>query len=174
MLEATRVTFSGVEVLSAMSCSALYMPTPSRPSRAKRFLWAHRPLPGHSTQPASGNSRAPASTQRAKLKVMGGMAPCIMRPTTALPAHSSGGIRSRAMVDGVRRAGADMPALYPYGHALRWRGADGLPHWRHGGFVAACGSFQKEGDSHDPDQPRRAHPRQRRPRTARDRTAERV
>ena len=141
MLDATSVTLMGVEVLSAMYCSALYSPTPSSPSNAKRLRCGHSPLPGRSTQAASGSSNAPANTQRRKLKVMGGMAPCIKRPTTALPAHMSGGISSRAMVDGVRRgAGADMrhcthPVMPRAGTGLTaCREGDTVISWQHGGW----------------------------------------
>ena len=42
-----------------------------------------------------------ASTQRRKFSVTGGISSCARRPTTALPAHSSGGIVSSSAVPGV-------------------------------------------------------------------------
>lgn len=104
MLAATSVTFSGVEVFSAMYCSALYEPTLSTPSRPKRRQWAHRPLRARRIHQVQGSSRSSTSTQRSRFRVMGGIRPFISRPTTALPAHIRGGSVSRAMVAGVRRA----------------------------------------------------------------------
>ena len=42
-----------------------------------------------------------ASAQRRKFSVTGGISPCAIRPTTALPAHSKGGIVSSSAVPGV-------------------------------------------------------------------------
>ena len=103
MLAATSVTFSAVEVCSARYCSALYRPTPSRPSSAKRRQCAYSPLPGRSTQPPSGSNSTNASSQRRKFSVSGGTRSTTSRPTTALPAHSRGGKVNKAAVAGVRR-----------------------------------------------------------------------
>ena len=93
-----------VEVCSARYCSALYSPTPSRPSSAKRRQCGYSPLPGRSTQPPSGSNSTNASSQRRKFSVSGGTRSTTNRPTTALPAHSKGGSVNRAAVAGVRRA----------------------------------------------------------------------
>src|SRR5690606_1056122 len=104
VLDATSVTFMGEDVLSARYCSELYRPTPSSPSSANRRQCGHKGLPGRSTQPAMGSSMSSASAQRRKFRVNGGTTPCIMRPTTALPAHIRGGSISSTSVVGVRRA----------------------------------------------------------------------
>ena len=101
MLAPTSVTLIGVEVCSAMYCSALYRPMPSSPSSANRRHWPHSALPGRSTPQASDSSSAKASSQRRKLSVNGETSVCTMRPATALPAHISGAITSRAVVAGV-------------------------------------------------------------------------
>ena len=69
----------------------------------KRRHWGHSPLSRRQTQAANGNSSTKASTQRKKFSVMGGTRSYTSRPTTALPAHSSGGRVNNKTVMGVMR-----------------------------------------------------------------------
>ena len=95
VIEPTKVTLMGVEVLSAKYRRALYPPILSRLSQAKRRQHCHSGLLRRSTGAASGSSRANAILQRNRLSVIGETIPVTKRPTTALPAHSNGGTVSK-------------------------------------------------------------------------------
>src|SRR5450830_339892 len=93
-------------------------------SAAKRRQLGHSRLPRRKTGAASGSSSAPAMAQRSRLSVMGDTSGATTRPTTALPAHITGGRVSKAAALSVSFAvfmnwslgSADWPRI----HRLDW------------------------------------------------------
>ena len=70
----------------------------SSASPTKRRQLGHKALPRRNTGAAKGNSNTKAIAQRSRLRVIGDTIGAIMRPTTALPAHSKGGRVSKKAV----------------------------------------------------------------------------
>jgi hypothetical protein len=71
---------------------------PNKPNKAMRRQCDHKGLLGRNTQAARGSNSIKTTAQRSKLNVMGGTCVVINRPTTALPAHSKGGVDSNKAV----------------------------------------------------------------------------
>jgi len=87
MLPPIKVTLMGVDVSKERYKSALYEPTPSKPSQRKRILFCQMGLSDLSNLQPMGNKISAANDQRKVLSMMGEIAPTAKRPTMALPAQ---------------------------------------------------------------------------------------
>jgi hypothetical protein len=87
MLPPIKVTLIGVDVSKDRYKSALYEPTPSKPSQRKRILFCQMGASDLNSFQAMGNKISPASSQRKVLSMMGDISPTAKRPTMALPAQ---------------------------------------------------------------------------------------
>ena len=87
MLPPIKVTLIGVDVSRDRYKSALYEPTPSKPSQRKRILFCQMGASDLNNFQEMGNKISPANSQRKVLSMMGDISPTAKRPTMALPAQ---------------------------------------------------------------------------------------
>jgi hypothetical protein len=87
MLPPIKVTLIGVDVSQERYTSALYEPTPSKPSQRKRILFCQIGPSDLSNFQPMGSKMMAANIQRKVLSMMGEISPTAKRPTMALPAQ---------------------------------------------------------------------------------------